>query len=152
MDWTEAARDNGWNVEEHGGLFRLTCMQKGCSGSVEIAPGDPIPEPCKERHTHTWQEMRAYRKIVARLRSRRRQIGLSQDDVSAALGMADGYINKLESFAKNASLPTLALWAETLGFSVSFQPTEFPPATKRALDSRKANPYDEARARFSHDK
>lgn len=91
-----------------------------------------------------------YKAMIAKLRARRLQLGLSQEDVNAAAGLTDGHIGKLESQARTASLPTLALWAQTLGLEVAFSPATLPRATQRALQARESKPYDRSKAKFKH--
>lgn len=79
-----------------------------------------------------------YRQLVALLVSRRKQIGLSQEEVGAASGLADGHINKLEAFDRVARLPTLQLWAQTIGLQVNLAPCPMPDATLAAIERRVA--------------
>ena len=111
-----------------------------------------VPEPCQLLHRKRYspEVFGAYERLVAELRRRRRSLGLDQADVNAAMGMADGYIAKLESFARVAPFPTLQLWATTLGLNITATPTALPDATIRAIEARKAMPYDEQKARFKY--
>jgi transcriptional regulator with XRE-family HTH domain len=65
-------------------------------------------------------------------------LGLSQEDINAAAGLADGHINKLEAFHRTAQFPTLQLWANTIGLSITVAPAILPPATTRAIERRPA--------------
>jgi transcriptional regulator with XRE-family HTH domain len=89
-----------------------------------------------------------YRGLVDRFRKRRIALGLDQADVTEAAGMTEGYIAKLESFARLASPPMLDLWAQTLGLKLKPVPAPLPPATRAAIANRSATPYDITKARF----
>tara|TARA_R110000851_G_scaffold22626_9_gene67012 strand:- start:548 stop:820 length:273 start_codon:yes stop_codon:yes gene_type:complete len=75
---------------------------------------------------------------VGELVRRRRALGISQEDLSDAAGMADGHINKLEAFARTAQFPTLQLWAQTLGAEITLRAAPLPDATARAIERRPA--------------
>jgi transcriptional regulator with XRE-family HTH domain len=100
----------------------------------------PIPAPCAFDHSSLYAKpvFDEYRALVGNLARRRKQIGLSQEDLGAAAGLADGHINKLEAFARTAQFPTLQLWANTLGMELTLAPAPIPPATLRAIERRKA--------------
>ncbi|MEM9584826.1 MAG: helix-turn-helix transcriptional regulator [Pseudomonadota bacterium] len=66
---------------------------------------------------------------------RRRALGLSQEDINHAAGLADGHINKLESFARTAQFPTLKLWADTLGLAITATPCALPPEINELIES-----------------
>ena len=155
-EWIKKAQRNGWRVDRVSGLsLRLCCSRQGCAGKLSLPLdnlGD-IPAPCDLAHVGEYASsvFDGYKELVGELRRRRRQIGLDQQDLCDAMGVADGYINKLESFAKVASPPTLILWAECLGTSLTFAPAALPDATLRAIEGRQARPYQHAQARFKHD-
>ncbi len=63
--------------------------------------------------------VRTYEDLIAALRDRRKQLGLTQEEVNAIAGFHDGYVNKLEIGYRDGgrgvgamSLPT---WLDTLG-------------------------------------
>ena len=50
-----------------------------------------------------------YKELAADLRRKRRALGISQEDLNDAGGLADGHIAKLEPFARAAQFPTFQL-------------------------------------------
>lgn len=108
------------------------------------------PGPCSLPHQGAFaqQTFDEYVTIVGELQRRRRQLGLDQVDVNEAMGAADGYISKLEALHRTAPFPTLQLWAQTLGLSITVAPAALPPATIKAIEDRKGRPYDESKAHF----
>jgi transcriptional regulator with XRE-family HTH domain len=97
-----------------------------------------IPEPCSKSHhglyaKRTYDE---YKSLVAVLVRKRRCLGLSQEDRCAVAGLADGHVNKLEAFARTAQMPTLQLWAQTLGLEITVTQADLPAATARAIERR----------------
>lgn len=141
--WIKSAERQGWKVSAVQGLtITLICSKQGCSGSI-TAPMENLgqtPEPCAQPHfgQYAGSVYDSYRELVAELVRRRRALGLSQDDVGAASGLADGHVNKLEAFARTAQMPTWQLWAETLGLQMSLQPAAMPTATIAAIERRPA--------------
>ncbi len=112
--WIKQAEKNGWLlVDTRSRELVIRCCKQGC-GNTKTIPIDnlgPIPAPCDR--AHEGQYARAvfdeYTRLVAELQCRRRSLGLSQEDVNAAAGLADGHINKLEAFHRTAQMPTLQL-------------------------------------------
>ncbi len=155
--WVKQAEKNGWRVEQiNGSRLQLRCCKSGCEGQHTAdldALGDP-PPPCDLPHAKgcSRKTFDAYECIVGEMRTKRRRLGLSQEDVNAAMGAADGYVNKLESLARVATFPTLQLWAQTLGLSITTSPAPLPPATIRTIENRKDRPYQPNQARFKHDR
>jgi hypothetical protein len=138
-----------------GLTMRLQCSKHGCDG-CRVLPLDnlgPVPDPCDLPHrgNHARQTFQQYESLVDELRRRRRQLGLDQGDLNSAMGVADGYMNKLESLARVATFPTLQLWAQSLGLSITTAPAPLPAATLRAIENRTAKPYQPTQARFKHD-
>lgn len=153
--WISEAQKAGWRVRAaSGSVLHLRCACQGCPGEnkLPLANLGEVPGPCKLPHKGKYarQTFQKYEHLVAELRRRRRLLGLSQEDVTAATGLIDGHINKLESFARTAQFPTLQLWAETLGVTITLTPAPLPPATSRAIEHRAARPYDEAKANYKH--
>lgn len=111
-----------------------------------------VPDPCGKPHNGQYarQTYLKYQHLVDELRRRRRLLGLSQEDVGAAAGLTEGHINKLESHARTAQLPTLQIWAETLGVEITISPAALPAATIRAIEHRSTKPYEEGKAHFTH--
>lgn len=153
--WIKDSEAAGWRVSSiTGSRIRLACSKAGCLGHIAAAlDGLPsVPGPCALPHVGQWSAttFAQYQTLVDELRRRRRQLGLDQGDINHAAGLADGYVNKLEAFAKIASMPTLQLWAATLGLSITTAPAPLPPATTRAIENRAGNPYQPNQARFKH--
>ena len=150
-NWIKAAEVNGWRVGTIKGLkLRLACSLTGCKGHRTIDLNNPgeVPAPCDLGHVkgYSRRTFDEYTGLVAELALRRRRLGLDQIDLNDAMGMADGYISKLESFARVASTPTLQLWCETLGVRFTVTPAPLPDATRRAIEQRKDKPDDEQHA------
>lgn len=141
--WVQAAQKANWRVQSsQQGTLRLCCGAHGCKGIIVRSLSDlgPVPDPCGLDHTGLYAKpvFDEYRALVGDLARRRKQIGLSQEDLSAAAGLADGHINKLEAFTRTPQFPTLQLWAATLGMELTLAPAPIPPATLRAIERRKA--------------
>lgn len=144
--WIKQAQKNGWVVAGVDGLeIRLRCQCHGCTSALTLPIQNlgPVPDRCAEPHINGYSRaaFAGYQQMVEELISRRRNLGLSQDDLNAASGMTEGYINKLESYAKIAAPPTLQLWADSLGVTFTIRNTTLPPATRRAVEARIGNPY-----------
>ncbi len=156
-EWIKRAQEAGWLVTGSKGLvLRLRCSKQGCRNMVKVPVtnlGD-VPEPCPMAHTGQYAAptFDEYRSLIGELQRRRRSLGLSQEDVCAASGLADAHINKLEAFDRTAQLPTLQLWAQTLGLSITLTTTELPLVTAKAIERRASKPYAEHNARFRNDR
>lgn len=153
--WIREAERAGWRVAGVSArVVRLRCSMHGCTGSLELPLANlgPIPETCDfpHDHGHARSTFDDYRALVEELRRRRRSLGLDQVDLNDAMGTADGYVSKLESFARVASAPTLALWCQALGVSMTLAPAPLPPATAKAIEDRQVRPYAPEQARFKH--
>ena len=154
-EWIKAAQAAGWVVQGvRGRSITLTCACHGCRGSREylLESLDGPPPPCALDHVngHSRPAFEGYQDLVAELRRRRVDLGLDQMDLGAAMGVPDGYVNKLESFARTASPLTLWLWAQAVGLRLTYRPAALPPATLKAIEDRQARPYDHNRARSKH--
>lgn len=151
--WFKQVEKKGWRVSSVSGLvLNLSCNKLGCDGclTLPLANLGPTPPPCSEPHegqysAHIFEE---YSTLVKEMVRRRCSLGLDQADLNNAMGVADGYISKLESFARIATFPTLILWAQTLGLSLVGAPAPLPAATLRAIEHRQAKPYQPNQARF----
>jgi len=155
--WIKQAEQNGWRLASvSGARLRLLCSKQGCEGShtVSLDLLGPPPPPCDLPHVQGYarQTFDHYERLVDELRSKRRRLGMNQDDLNAAMGMADGYVNKLESLARVATFPTLQLWAQTLGLAITTTPAPLPSATTRTIEDRKDRPYQPNQARYKHDR
>lgn len=151
--WIRNAEKAGWLVKGPKGLkLHLRCGKQGCTSVLNLPIDNlgPVPAPCSAPHVgqYSARTFEQYTALVTELQRRRRQLGLSQEDVCAASGLADGHINKLEALDRIAQFPTLRLWAETLGFSLALLPTQLPKATTKAIEARASSPYQENQARF----
>lgn len=153
--WIKEAEKQGWRLRSVRGLeVCLECAKHGCPGSL-VLPLDnlgPVPSPCALPHSGQYaaRAVETYAALVSELQRRRRSLGLSQEDVTAASGLADGHINKLEAFARTAQFPTLQLWAETLGLSIRLEPAPLPPKTAQTIEERTTNPYRADKANTKH--
>lgn len=139
--WIIKAQSAGWRVvSSRGGSLHMACDRQGCPGTLKLPINNlgPTPEPCGEQHHGKYGQpaFDQYRDLVAALSTRRRLIGLSQEDVNGAAGLADGHINKLEAFDRTAQFPTLQLWANTVGLKITLSPAPLPAATARAIERR----------------
>lgn len=141
--WIQKAQGKGWRVQSASkGVLSLRCSAHGCKGALSLPLSNlgQVPEPCALEHVAQYAKpvFDEYRALVSDLARRRRLLGLSQEDLNAAAGLADGHINKLEAFARTAQFPTLQLWAKTLGTSITLAPSPLPAATTRAIEQRPA--------------
>lgn len=153
--WLKQAQGNGWRVASVAGKsLRLQCSKTGCSGEVrrQLEELGTVPVECHLEHVgqHSKAVFDQYRALVEELRRKRRAIGIDQTDLNAAMGMADGYLNKLESFQRIATFPTLHLWAQCVGLGLTTTPIPIPDATLRAMKKRQSNGYQHSQARFKH--
>lgn len=154
-DWIRETERNGWRVASNsGGRIVFRCSKLGCEGTVtrHMDALGSVPDRCSLEHRGMYAApaFQSYQELVAELRRRRREIGLSQEDVEHAMGAGQGYINKLEAFTKIGTMPTLLLWAETVGLHITGRPAPLPAATRRMIENRQAAPYDQAKANFKH--
>lgn len=138
VHWLDAAKKNGWLLREHSGPnVRLHCRFIGCPGCIERVPDElgPVPEPCALPHVDKWgrSTYQQYVKLVIELKRRRNALGLSQQAVNAASGLADGHISKLEALHRTAQFDTLVIWAATLGLGISLEPCDLPEVTVKEL-------------------
>lgn len=81
-------------------------------------------------------DLTEYTALVAAFVRKRHSLGLSQEEINAAAGFADGHLNKLEAFHRIAQLPTLQLWAQTLGLKITIAEDALPQATRLAIALR----------------
>ena len=156
-EWLKGAQRAGWRVSGiNAKALHLKCEKHGCSGSKSLPLDNlgPTPAECDLPHVGQYSKnaFDTYEALIGELRRRRRELGLDQGDLSNAMGVADGYVNKLESFKKVASPPTLLLWAQSLGLTITTAPSKLPAATLRAIEQRAAKPYAPNQARFKHDR
>lgn len=139
--WITQAQGQGWRVSSaRNATLHLSCICQGCDGSLSLPLSNlgPVPDPCKLPHVGQYSRATydRYAALVDELRRKRRALGLSQEDINAAAGFADGHLNKLEALDRTAQFPTLQLWAATLGLGLTVQPLPLPPATLRAIERR----------------
>ncbi len=153
--WISAAQEAGWVVGRVSALeITMKCGKAGCPGTITVPIDNtgPPPPPCQLPHERGYaaKVFASYQATVEELVRRRRSLGLDQIDLNDAAGLTEGHISKLESFARIATPPTLHLWAETLGLYITTAPAPLPPATLRAIESRRNRPYQEQQARWGH--
>jgi transcriptional regulator with XRE-family HTH domain len=156
-EWIKSAQNAGWLVNStKEGEVHLSCGSTGCLGCVSRQQRclGPVLEPCSFDHTgkYALKTYETYEALVTVLREKRRMLGISQEDVGAAAGLADGHVGKLESLVRTAQLPTIQLWASTLGLEITLTPALLPVATTRAIEGRLYSPYDTTKAHFKHDR
>lgn len=82
--------------------------------------------------------IRNYGELIEAFTARRKELGLSQADVDARAGFADGYCAKVEAWrgksGRGLGLITLPLLLETLGVTLEVVPSEQPkPGRHRPL-------------------
>lgn len=138
-EWISAARASGWMARRGAdGLLRLKCARQGCKGeqTLSVTDLDPVLRPCKLPHVGQYglPAYKLYQSLVEELKRRRRALGLSQEDINAAAGLSDGHINKLEALHRTAQFPTLSLWTETLGLSITLTPCALPSEITAKLE------------------
>ena len=155
-EWIRQAERQGWRVQQVRGLsIELRCAKQGCEGHKALPLDNlgPTPEPCDLQHEGQYAQkvFNEYQALVSEFQRRRRSLGLSQEDVTAASGLADGHINKLEALHRVAQLPTLQLWAQTLGLSLVIDPAPLPASTLKVIEQRKINPYRPEMSRHKTD-
>lgn len=134
--------------------MRLVCGNVGCPGEITVSlhnPG-PAPAPCSLPHVSGYAApvFDEYKALVAHLVRRRMALGLDQADLNAIMGTAEGYVSKLESFARVATLPMLQLWAQALGQDITTKPAPLPAATAAAIQRRSTSPYRREMNRSKH--
>lgn len=139
--WFKAARSQGWQkAPSPAALVRLICSRQGCRQKITrpLSKPGPVPDPCPCEHVGQFARpvFAEYHRLAIELARRRKALGLSQEDVAAAAGLADGHVNKLEAFHRVPQFPTLQLWAATLGLQIQLRPAALPEATQRAIESR----------------
>lgn len=132
---------NGWRLwwANHNGLMFI-CGYQGCGGSVRIRDWREaaIPDRCDGEHINNFcaPAIYAYEDLVAELRRKRHLLGLSQEELGFGSGLADGHINKLEADGRTATLPTLLIWAGSLGYDITLTPAPVPPRILRMIESK----------------
>jgi transcriptional regulator with XRE-family HTH domain len=141
--WMRKARKAGWRVtSKRGDLIELSCACSGCPGRLSIPKNNPgpVPKPCKRIHFGRLgqQSHELYHTLVDQLRDQRLSLDLSLEDVNAAAGFGDGHMNKLEALHRIAQIPTLQLWAQTLGLELTLVPAKLPRVTVRTMEQRLA--------------
>lgn len=127
----------------------MQCGCTGCRNRITHRFADPPVElgRCDWPHSRGYSQpaFDQYVRLVGVLRRRRMALGLDQMDLGAAMGMADGYVNKLESFAKIASPSTLLVWLQAVGLEMVGQPVALPPATLEMISGRQLRAAMKAR-------
>lgn len=130
----------GWRVHSfRDGAFCFKCEKVGCEG-VHNSTSDEMsnPGPCSLPHTGNLGKpaIELYTQFIDLLRMRRKAIGLSQEDITECTGLADGHINKLEAQHRIASMPTLLLWAQSIGLELTVRPAPLPTKTCLTIERR----------------
>jgi transcriptional regulator with XRE-family HTH domain len=86
-------------------------------------------------------EVGSYEEARVALRQRRKDLGLSIDDVEDIAGMASSHLAKAEipRASRFASLDTMALWAGALGYDIVLRPKPLTPKALRVLTEKRLN-------------
>lgn len=143
----EAAQERGWvlfSSTPEGLTFR--CARMGCEHarfvSQERVESGRTLAACQWEHRPGANRyaVPSYSEMVYLLREARWRMGLSQEELGACIGGADGHVNKLEVGDRRATMPTLLEWAQALGFDVVLMPAPLPKATLRAIERRVYQP------------
>lgn len=153
--WIGSAERAGWRVAYVTATeIRLACAKHGCQGALTVSlnnPG-PAPDPCGREHVQGYSAaaFEDYKALVGLLIQRRMALGLDQADLNAILGLADGYVAKLESFARVTTIPTVQLWAQALGLAITTTRAPLPAVTAAAIQRRAHSPYRAEMNRSKH--
>jgi ribosome-binding protein aMBF1 (putative translation factor) len=72
-------------------------------------------------HVPTEEERRFYADFIEQLRTRRRALGISQEELDRRLGVSDHQVAKWESFARLPGAFMMMCWANALGVVITVQ-------------------------------
>lgn len=139
----------GWRLfATHDGGLAFQCSRIGCAMALYMPDSlidcGTIPGPCDQDHDGEYSRdlIESYDDLIRVLRSARQRYGLSQMDIDAAAGLADAHTAKLEIKDRRATLPTLMIWAATLGYEIALIPIALPRQTISIIDHRAGRPID----------
>tara|TARA_R100000935_G_C2838899_1_gene169843 strand:+ start:3776 stop:4330 length:555 start_codon:yes stop_codon:yes gene_type:complete len=140
-EWFRRAKAAGWLVQAiNGRRVTMQCACIGCRNRLTLRFADLSTDlgRCDWPHVlgYSREAFDQYAALVDVLRRRRMALGLDQMDLGAVMGMADGYVNKLESFARIASPSTLLLWLQAVGLELTGCPAALPPLPLNAVANR----------------
>ena len=139
----------GWVLfAAHDEGLAFQCSRVGCPGAVfmpnALIKAGAIPGGCDEDHDGEFSRdlIQSYDDLIRVLKSARQRYGISQMDVDAAAGLAEAHTAKLEIQDRRATLPTLIIWAATLGYEIALLPIALPRQTIAIIDHRAGRPID----------
>jgi DNA-binding transcriptional regulator YiaG len=94
------------------------CIIEPHSKSLALSR-NPIKKPAFSRNTiPSPGEERFYKELISTLVLRRKLIGMSQEELSARIGVSDCYVNKWESGVKLPSCFYLMCWCVALNVKI----------------------------------
>lgn len=140
--WLHSIGQAGWVVIRNGGdRLHIRCGVQDCRNKRAIPIGAKV-RPCEWDHSGRFRQLgvERYEDLSEILRARRMRLGLTQEEASAAAGLADGHVSKLEADVRTSSLPTLILWANALGLDIRLVPAPIPSSTISILCDRVGRP------------
>ena len=139
----------GWLLfATHDDGLAFQCARIGCPGAVfmpdSLIQFGTVPGECDQDHDGDYSRdaIQSYDDLIAVLKSARQRYGISQMDVDGASGLADAHTAKLEIKDRRATLPTLMIWAATLGYEIALVPIPLPKQTIAIIDHRAGRPID----------
>ncbi len=136
--WTKGVQNMGWclvGVDGKDHTFR--CGLIGCRGELRAAVFEKV-SPCGWDHAGRFSSavFEEYSDLVDELRQKRHLLGVSQEDVELAAGMAPDHLGKLETHVRIAQFPTMMLWTQTLGYRVTLEPAALPDPMLSVIEGR----------------
>jgi len=136
-----------WRHSRQSATSSFVCKHIGCKGA-KIVTDDQIlrsrsVKPCTLPHydqRHAAEPVATYAALVQHLRNRRLRMGLSQEEIEAASGLAFDHIGKLEILDRIGTFPTMIAWAETLGMEIALVPKAIPDQVLAIIDHKAGRP------------
>lgn len=94
-----------------------------------MASGGP-PQPAQKRRIYTTpggpSERGYWTRLIFQLRSRREQLGISQEDLDQRLNVAEGQVAKWENQTRYPSAFMFQCWAIALDYSLALHSSDGP--------------------------
>ena len=146
-----------WRYDRKSGRSSYVCEAVGCRSTVVVPDSDVasgvLHDRCRARHhksgaggnSFSAAVVKSHADLQVHLRNRRLRLGLSQDDVEAAAGMAVDHIAKLETSRRLPQFPTYFAWAEALGYDIVLVPKALPSQLVAIIDHKAGRPVPERR-------
>jgi transcriptional regulator with XRE-family HTH domain len=135
-DFLRAVQRAQWLIKaaDEGSVI-ARCPRAGCTLTVRLSPGNPIPQTCRvgpdllEKVVQSFEDARLF------LRERREDLALSIRDVEEVAGVATDHLAKWEKDgpSKIPNTETFLEWAASLGYEVVLRPAPLPPVALRAI-------------------